>query len=76
MTERVLAAIAHPRVNALAHPTGRVIGEREPSAIDLTKIVAAARDHRVLLEIDAHPQRLDLSDTLIRMAMKAQAPCT
>ena len=73
MTERVLAAIAHPRVNALAHPTGRRIGEREPSAIDLTRIVAAARDHRVLLEIDAHPQRLDLSDTLIRMAMEAGA---
>ncbi len=73
MTDRVLAAMRNPRVNALAHPTGRLVGEREPFAIDLAKVVAAARDNGVLLEIDAHPERLDLHDTLIRMAKDAGA---
>ena len=73
MTERVLAALKNPHVNALAHPTGRLVGEREPIAIDLAKVVAAARDNGVLLEIDAHPERLDLSDTLIKMTRDAGA---
>jgi DNA polymerase (family 10) len=73
MTERVLAAMKNPRVNALAHPTGRLIGAREPVAIDLAKVLAAARDAGVFLEIDAHPERLDLSDAHIRMARDAGA---
>jgi len=73
MTERVLSALAHPRVNVLAHPTGRLLGEREPYAIDMAKIVRAARERRVLLEINAQPERLDLSDTLVRMARDSGA---
>lgn len=68
LTERVLRALANPHVNVLAHPTGRLLGKREPSAIDMVKVVRAARDHGVLLEIDAQPDRLDLCDTLVRMA--------
>jgi DNA polymerase (family 10) len=71
MTERVLRAMRHPRAAILAHPTGRLLGSREPCAIDLEKIVKAARDLGVLLEIDAQPERLDLGDVGIRMAKDA-----
>ena len=71
MTERVLRAMRHPRAAILAHPTGRLLGTREPYAIDLQKIVRAARDLGVLLEIDAQPERLDLNDVGIRMARDA-----
>jgi DNA polymerase (family X) len=73
MTERVLSALAHPRVNILAHPTGRLLGKREPYAIDMAKVVKAACERGVLLEINAQPERLDLSDTLVRMARDAGA---
>lgn len=73
MTERVLRALANPHVTVLAHPTGRLVGAREPSSLDVAKIIAAARDHGVLLEIDAQPDRLDLPDVLSRMARDAGA---
>lgn len=71
MTARVLRALKNPRAAILAHPTGRLLGKREPYAIDLEKIVRAARDLGVLLEIDAQPERLDLGDVAIRMARDA-----
>jgi DNA polymerase (family 10) len=71
MTERVLRAMKNPRSAVLAHPTGRLIGTREPSAISLETIVRAARDLGVLLEIDAQPDRLDLNDVAIRAARDA-----
>lgn len=73
MTERVLSALGHPHVNVLAHPTGRLLGQREPYAIDMAKIVKAARERGILLEINAQPERLDLSDTLVHMARDAGA---
>jgi DNA polymerase (family 10) len=73
MTERVLRAMKHPHAAILAHPTGRLIGTREPVAIDLQKIVRAARDLGVLLEIDAQPDRLELHDVAVRMARDAGA---
>jgi len=73
MTSRVLRALAHPRVNILAHPTGRQLGRREPAALDIAKVVAAACAHGVLLEINAQPLRLDLSDLLVRAALDAGA---
>ncbi|MDE3154608.1 MAG: DNA polymerase/3'-5' exonuclease PolX [Acidobacteriota bacterium] len=71
MTRRILKALAHPRVHILGHPTGRLIGRREPYAVDIEAIVAAARDRGVLLEINAQPERLDLNDTYVRMARDA-----
>jgi DNA polymerase (family 10) len=71
MTERVLRAMHDPRTAILAHPTGRLLGSREPYAIDLEKIVRAARELGVLLEVDAQPDRLDLNDVAIRMAKDA-----
>ncbi|NUQ72640.1 MAG: DNA polymerase/3'-5' exonuclease PolX [Polyangiaceae bacterium] len=68
MTERVIAALRNPRVNILAHPTGRLIPSREPSALDLMQVMRAARDLGVMLEINGQPERLDLNDVAIRMA--------
>lgn len=66
-TERLLRALGHPAVRVLAHPTGRVVGEREPCALDMLQVVRKARDCGTWLELDAHPSRLDLDDTACRM---------
>jgi len=71
MTERVLRAMRHPCVHVLAHPSARLIGKREPIALDMQKIVRAAHDLGVLLEINAQPERLDLTDVHVRMARDA-----
>ncbi|AUX23876.1 DNA polymerase III [Sorangium cellulosum] len=73
MTRRVLRALESPFVTALGHPTGRLLGKREPYALDLPRIARAARDLGVLLEINAQPERLDLCDVHIRLAREAGA---
>jgi DNA polymerase (family 10) len=67
-TERMLAAIAHPWVDIIAHPTGRVLGRRDPVAFDLDAVFEAAGRTGTILEVDAYPDRLDLSDGHVRMA--------
>ena len=62
MTKRVLKALSNPTVHILAHPTGRLINEREPFAIDLEQIFQSAREHGVAIELNAQPDRLDLND--------------
>jgi DNA polymerase (family 10) len=62
MTKRVLKALAQPAVNILAHPTGRLINQREPFAIDLERIFHAAKEHDMAVELNAQPDRLDLND--------------
>lgn len=62
MTKRVLGAIENPDVDIIAHPTCRLLGEREPSAIDLEAIFKAAVKNNKVLEINAMPDRLDLND--------------
>jgi DNA polymerase (family 10) len=71
MTRRIVRALQHPRANILAHPTGRLLGRREPYAVDMGEVVKAARDHGVLLEINAQPHRLDLNDAYAYMAREA-----
>ncbi len=73
MTERVLRALRHPRVHVFSHPTGRILGRREPYAIDMAQVARAARDLGVLLEINAQPDRLDLNDVHVKMAREAGA---
>ena len=68
MTRRVIKAIRNPNVNVLAHPTGRLILEREPFKINLREVIQAAVDHGIILEINAYPDRLDLKDVDARMA--------
>jgi DNA polymerase (family 10) len=67
-TQRVLRAMDNPCFNIFAHPTERIIGKREPMAIDLEKIMNAAKERQCYLEVNAQPDRLDLSDKYIRMA--------
>ena len=63
MTQRVLKAIENPDVDVIAHPTCRLIGEREPVTIDLEAVFRAAARHNKIMEINAMPDRLDLKDT-------------
>ena len=62
MTRRVLKTLAHPFVDILAHPTGRLINHREPFAIDLEEIFYAAKENDVAVELNAQPDRLDVND--------------
>jgi DNA polymerase (family 10) len=62
MTQRVIEAIENPHVDVIAHPTCRLIGEREPVAIDLEAVFRAAARNNKILEISAMPDRLDLKD--------------
>ena len=70
-TRRVLKAMAHPAVHVVAHPTGRLINQREPINVDIDDLVACAREHHVALECNAHPNRLDLRDTHLIAAREA-----
>ncbi len=67
-TDRVLEAIRHPAVHILAHPTGRLINRREPMQLDLDEVLRCAVEHRVIVELNAHPDRLDLRDTHLMRA--------
>jgi len=71
MTERVIKAIKNPNADILFHPTGRVINRRPPYELDIEKIIRAAKETNTILEIDAYPDRLDLKDEHVRMAVKA-----
>ncbi|UCE31990.1 MAG: DNA polymerase/3'-5' exonuclease PolX [Burkholderiales bacterium] len=67
-TERILRAMDNPLLNVLAHPTGRLIDVRRPYAIDLERIMRAARERGCAIELNAHPDRLDLNDVHCRLA--------
>ncbi|HWG07530.1 MAG TPA: DNA polymerase/3'-5' exonuclease PolX [Solirubrobacteraceae bacterium] len=71
MTERMIAAIEHPLVDAIGHPTGRKIERRAPYALDLDAVFAAAARTGTFLEINANPDRRDLSDVNARAAVRA-----
>jgi DNA polymerase (family 10) len=67
-TKRVLKAMENPHFNIFAHPTGRQINERAPYDIDIEKIIREAKKNKCYLEMNANPERLDLSDTNAKMA--------
>ncbi|HTR90079.1 MAG TPA: histidinol-phosphatase, partial [Solirubrobacteraceae bacterium] len=73
MTRRVIAAIEHPLVDALGHPTGRLIERRGPYELDLEAVFGAAAATGTLLEINGNPRRRDLSETNARAAVGAGA---
>jgi DNA polymerase (family 10) len=73
MTGRLLDAIANPYVHVIGHPTTRLIGSREPVEFDFERVVRAATEAGVALEVNGQPSRLDLSDTLARAALEAGA---
>ena len=69
ITRRLLTAIENKYVNIIGHPSGRLINERDSSDPDWDKIFDAVRDNHKLLEINSQPNRLDLSDDLIKTAL-------
>ena len=71
MTRRIIRAMRHPHVQILGHPTGRLIGTREPYQFDFDQVIEAAAGEGVALEINAQPERLDLDDTQARAAHEA-----
>jgi DNA polymerase (family 10) len=71
MTERMIAAMEHPLVDAIGHPTGRLIERRSPYEVDLEAVFAAAARTGTMLEINANPARRDLSDLNARVARGA-----
>lgn len=73
-TERIVRAIRHPGVHILAHPTGRLINVREPYDVDVEAILHAAKENRVAVELNAHPERLDLSDVHVHRARELGVP--
>jgi DNA polymerase (family 10) len=69
-TARMLAAIRNPHVDVIAHPTGRLIGEREGADLDMEPIMRAAAETGTALEVNAYPRRLDLDDVHVRRAIE------
>jgi DNA polymerase (family 10) len=67
-TERIIRAMDNRFCNIIAHPSGRLIGEREAYAVDLDRLIAAAKARGCFLEVNAHPSRLDLDDIHCRAA--------
>jgi DNA polymerase (family 10) len=70
-TARLVKAIESGRIDIFGHPTGRLIGQRNPYEVDLDKVFDAARSAGVCMEINSHPDRLDLSDVHCRQAKDA-----
>jgi len=68
MTARICRALENPHVRILAHPTGRLLGSREPYDVDLEQVFAAAKRHGKAIEINGSPWRLDLNDVHARRA--------
>ena len=75
MTDRLLRAISSGRIDALGHPTGRILGGRPGFDFDIDAIFDACETHGVALELNAAPERLDLNDTLLRRALARPGIC-
>ena len=67
-TERIMRAMDHPHFTILAHPSGRLIDERDPYEVDMPRLIRHARKRGCVLEVNAHPVRLDLTDMDCQMA--------
>jgi DNA polymerase (family 10) len=68
ITKRIISAIRNPCVSVIAHPTGRLIGERDAYAVDMEAVLKEAAKNGVAMEINAYPLRLDLNDLYIKLA--------
>jgi len=73
MTERILAGLSDDRVKVFAHPTGRLIGQRASYTFDFEKVVQAAKDSGIAMEINSFPDRLDLNDMNVKRAIEIGA---
>jgi DNA polymerase (family 10) len=69
-TARLIKAIQNPHVDCIGHPTGRLIGSREPANVDMDAVIAAAAEYNTALEVNANPERLDLDALYIKLAVE------
>jgi DNA polymerase (family 10) len=74
LTARLVAAMKNPLVSVIAHPTGRLLGERDPYEVDMEQILKTAKETGTALELNAYPMRLDLNDTHVRAAGEMGIP--
>lgn len=74
MTKRVVRAIESGKIDCLGHPTGRQIGQREPSELDLEVVIAALARTGVAIELNSSPLRLDANEHIAKMAREAGVP--
>ena len=74
LTARTLAAVENPHVSAISHPTGRLIDRRPPNAVDLDRLFEACAETGTAVETNGLPDRLDLKDEHIRLAIEAGIP--
>jgi len=70
ITQRIINAIRSPHVDAIGHPTGRLIGKRKPYALNLDEVLKAAADYGCMLELNCQPSRLDLDEISLAAAKK------
>jgi DNA polymerase (family 10) len=68
MTARIVTAMENPHVDIIAHPTGRLVGKRDPYEVDMAQLMETAKRTGTVLELNAFPERLDLNDLHCRMA--------
>ena len=68
MTNRIIKGMDNEQVNFMAHPTGRLIGKRDPYEVDIEQIIDAAKETDTMLEINSFPDRLDLDDIHVKLA--------
>jgi DNA polymerase (family 10) len=68
ITKRMKSAMRNPYVSVIAHPTGRLIGERDPYDIDIDEVLKTAKETNTAVEINSYPLRLDLNDVHSKMA--------
>lgn len=73
ITQRVLNALHNPYVDVIGHPSGRIIGQREESAVDLGAVIEAAAATGTALEVNSIPARLDLDEVHVRRAIELGA---
>jgi DNA polymerase (family 10) len=73
MTKRIVRGMENEYVDFLAHPTGRLIGKRDPYEVDIEQIIDTAKERRVFLEINSFPDRLDLPDIYVKLAKEKGA---
>jgi DNA polymerase (family 10) len=76
MTARVIKAIENPNLDILGHPTGRLLGRREPFPLDMEAVIDAAVRTGTILEINASPERMDMNDSYARRAKSKGARLT
>jgi len=74
ITRRLVSAMKNPYVSVIAHPTGRLIGERDPYDVDMNEILEVAQETSTAIEINAYPLRLDINDVYAKIAKEKGVP--